>query len=127
MPAARTVLAVLSLAAVAVLASSCVSVLGLDEEHDSAVEKLCKCEAVAKLKNDSYDECVAYFTKRLNAASEPARAKWMEMFDRECSKDCTRWASCVALPATCTLDSDCLDANCADCCGEHLKNQCLPG
>ena len=117
MPRPRSVVACLMLSLSGGVTTSCVSVLGLDEEHDSAVERYCKCDAVKALRNGDYADCVSYFTSRLNAASEPARAAWMKKYAEACDK-CLNWDQCIDLPATCTREGDpCLDTlACVDCC-----------
>ena len=97
------------------LTSSCVAVLGLDEKYEDAVTAYCRCDGPRSMTKDR--GCVAYFTSRLDSASELARAEWMKTFDAVCRKSCDDWAVCASLSATCTIEGECLDkAGCNDCC-----------
>jgi len=100
----------------ALVATGCVGVLGLDEERKDAVGELCVCVADSMFAGDD-GLCQRTVDARLRAAPPSVRQAWLDSFARSCSS-CGATCDAVYLtPPTCTDGADeCAVSACTDCC-----------
>lgn len=107
----------------AAAAPSCVSTLGLDEEHRSAAKQLCVCGEVNYLYGGDSARCAEDVERSLERVTEPTRAAWMKQFTSICTT-CQKSADCYFTPPTCGLTGPCPDNNCARCCTQPATGEC---
>lgn len=111
----------------ALLATGCVAALGLNEEKESAIDKLCNCDGLQLAVyggSDKKQECVADLTHRLEIATEPTRAAWLQNYDAQCKGTCANWEACFRIEPTCRQPADSCTADPACCVGHCCNGKC---
>lgn len=109
--------------ALAALAQSCASVLGVDATDD-AVAAMCQCnERLTFL--GSRAQCQELIAQRVDGASEETRQAWLERFaDAECEQ-CANVLECYYQKPACNV-GECSDS--VECCGnDDGTGYCLQG
>jgi hypothetical protein len=103
--------------------TSCVGLLGIDDDQKSAVQKLCKCPQ-AEPYYGSPAACTADLERRLEGVTETARAQWMQNFSKKCAgPSCQSALDCLAVKPTCLdLGEDCGGDGKA-CCSQQCDDQ----
>lgn len=112
---------------VALLATSCVSALGLDEEKESAIDKLCNCpqlQVAVYGAEGTKQECVADLSRRLEIATEPTRAAWLQNYEAQCQGKCLEWQACFQKEPTCRQPADVCESDAACCAGSCCDGVC---
>jgi hypothetical protein len=106
----RALTAAAALTLPTLLAPSCADVLQLND-YESAIEALCKCDAVVP----QFDgNCVETLGDRLNNASEVRREQWLAHYADNCAGSCDNAYLCFQQVGTCSVVS-CTEDN--ECCG----------
>jgi hypothetical protein len=81
--------------------TSCVGLLGIDDDQKSAIAKLCRCPQ-AEQYYGSPAACTAELERRLEGVTESTRAEWMQTFANKCAgPSCQTALECLAEKPTC--------------------------
>lgn len=105
------------------LALACSGILGVDDERESAVSQLCKCEDVAGSSSalfDSVGACQVELSARLDGARTQVRATWLATFQKDGCKNCATHETCLKAPPICRpKDASCSqDLQCCNTCDQ---------
>jgi hypothetical protein len=118
----RSLLAgVLALGA-ALAAASCSNVLGLDDEREDVVERMCTCPVMIQ-QYGGKPSCQSTLSTRLDTALPAVRQAWLEGYVAKCTS-CQDVVACLGAPPICRAKgSDCVGG--FECCDKQLN--CING